>query len=447
MTLLDPTGCHDPLLEQLAQIASTTNDPDICAAHGEDWTRRFAGPVRAVVRPTSTAEVSRVLAACSAAGASVIPQGGNTGLVGGSVPGPQSEPAIILSTVGLTDLGTVDSVGRSVAVGAGVTLADLHRHAESAGFTYGVDLAARDSATVGGTVATNAGGIRVCAYGMTRAQVMGVECVLADGTVSSRLVGLPKDNTGYDIGALMTGSEGTLGVITAVRLRLHPTPPPTMVMLAGVDTLAAGLALVHSAVPVGAVLLGAEVVDAASLDLICAHGGLPQPLSRRWPYVLLIEASELDPPDDIDAIAGDDAADRRRLWRYREDASEAASAQGVVHKIDISVPLGNLDALADGVRARAPESADVSIFGHLADGNLHIEVAGLDPEDSAHDQAILDLVTGLGGAVSAEHGVGRAKAAWLGLSRSPADVSVMRRIKEALDPSWVLNPGAVLTRD
>jgi len=286
----------------------------------------------------------------------------------------------------------------------------------------------------------------VCAYGMTRAQVMGVECVLADGTVSSRLVGLPKDNTGYDIGALMTGSEGTLGVITAVRVRLHPPPPDTMVMIAGVESLAAGLALVGSAVPAGAVLLGAEVVDAESLDLVCEYAGLAHPLQRRWPYAVLVEASELDPPDGIDAVAGADAADRRRLWRYREAASEAASAQGVVHKIDISAPLHRLDRLADGIRDLAPADAHVSIFGHLADGNLHVEIAGLLPDDEQHDRAVLDLVTALGGAVSAEHGVGRAKAAWLGLSRSPADVAVMTRIKTALDPGWILNPGAVLRR-
>lgn len=434
----------DPLIAVLTKVAPTTADPDICATHGTDWTRRFSGPVRAVVRPTSAGEVAAVLQRCNDAGAPVIPQGGNTGLVGGSVPGPHDEPAVILSTVGLTAVGDVDPLGRSVTVGAGVTIADLHRHAESAGLVYGVDLASRDSATIGGTVATNAGGIRVCAYGMTRAQVMGVECVLADGTTASRLVGLPKDNTGYDIAALLTGSEGTLGVITAVRVRLHTPPPPTMVLLAGVETLHGALALARSVVPESAVLMGAEVVDAASLDLICEYSGLPRPLERAWPYLLLVEASDLEPPDDLDAIAGVDAADHRRLWRYREEASEAASAQGVVHKIDLSVPHANLDALADGVRALAPPQAKVSIFGHLADGNLHIEIAGVEPGDEALDRAVLDLTTSLGGAVSAEHGVGRAKSAWLGLSRSPADVAVMRRIKDALDPVGILNPGAVL---
>ncbi|MDQ1249737.1 MAG: FAD-binding oxidoreductase [Actinomycetota bacterium] len=434
----------DPLVDTLRTLATTTDDPDICAAHGQDWTRRFAGPVRAVVRPKSTAEVAGVLAACNAAAAPVVPQGGNTGLVGGSVPGPHDSPVVIISTVGLADLGVVDELGRSVTAGAGVTIADLHAHAESAGLVYGVDLASRESATVGGTVATNAGGIRVCAYGMTRAQVMGVECVLADGTVASRLVGLPKDNTGYDIAALMTGSEGTLGIITAVRLRLHAPPPDTMVMLAGVDDLAAAMALVRRSVPSGAVLMGAEVVDDASLTLNCEHGGLPRPLAKAWPYLVLIEASELDPPDDVDAVAGEDAADKRRLWRYREDSSESASSQGVVHKLDISVPLANLDALADGVRALMPAQAHVSIFGHLVDGNLHVEIAGLDPDDESIDEGVLELTTRLGGAVSAEHGVGRAKAAWLGLSRSPADVAVMRRIKAALDPIGVLNPGAVL---
>lgn len=434
----------DPLVEQLRAVAPTVDDPDICAAYGMDWTRRFAGPVRAVVRPTGVAEVAAALRVCSAAAVPVVPQGGNSSIVGGSVPGPADPPSVVMSLTGLDSLGPIEELGGSVTAGAGVTLAALHAHAAGAGMVYGVDLAARDSATVGGTIATNAGGIRVCAYGMTRAQVLGVECVLSDGSVLSRLVGLPKDNTGYDFGSLMAGSEGTLGVITAARLRLRPAPPPTMVMMTGVRDLGAALELARASVPAGGTLLGAEVVDAEGMRMVCAFIGESAPVAGDFPYLLLVEATELDPPDGVEGVFGLDAPDRRRLWRYREDMSEAVSALGVAHKLDVSVPLANLDAMADGVRGLVPPTARVSVFGHLADGNLHIEITGADPEDEALDRAIFDLATGLGGAVSAEHGVGRAKSSWLGLSRSEAEIDAMRRIKTALDPAGILNPGALL---
>lgn len=434
----------DPLVDSLRQVAPTIDDPSVCAGFGRDWTGRFAGPVRAVVRPTSTDAVAAALRLCAAAGAPVVPQGGNTGIVGGSVPGPQSPPAVIISTTRLDGIGDVDPLARTVVAGAGATLARLHAHAAEAGLVYGVDLAARDSATIGGTVATNAGGIRVCAYGMTRAQVVGIEAVLSDGSVISRLLGLPKDNTGYDLAGLLTGSEGTLGIITKAMVRLHPEPGETMVMLAGVESLAEALRLVHASVPTGARLLGAEAIDAAGMDLVCGFLGLGNPLPGRWPYALLVEATELDPPEDITAVVAVDTADKRALWRYREEMTNAVSTLGVAHKLDASVPLASLDALADGVRALLPPTARLTNFGHLADGNLHIEINDVDPDDEALDQAIFELVARLGGAVSAEHGVGRAKAAWLGLSRTPAEVATMRRIKDALDPAGVLNPGVLL---
>jgi FAD/FMN-containing dehydrogenase len=434
----------DPLVDALRQVAPTVDDASVCAGYGQDWTGRFAGPVRAVVRPTSTAEVAAALRVCAQAGAPVVPQGGNTGIVGGSVPGPDDAPAVIISTTRLDAIAPVDPLARTVVADAGATLARLHAHAADAGLAYGVDLAARDSATIGGTVATNAGGIRVCAYGMTRAQVVGLEAVLGDGSVISRLLGLPKDNTGYDLAGLLTGSEGTLGVITKVMVRLHPQPGETMVMLAGVDSLADALRLVHASVPAGARLLGAETIDAAGMDLVCDFLGLAHPLRSRWPYVLLLEATELDPPSGVTAVVGADTADKRALWRLREEMTNAVSTLGVAHKLDASVPLANLDALADGVRDLMPPTARLTNFGHLADGNLHIEINDVDPADETLDHAIFELVARLGGAVSAEHGVGRAKAAWLGLSRTPAEVAAMRGIKAALDPAGVLNPGVLL---
>lgn len=428
-----------------------TTDPDVIDGHTTDWTGRFTGHADILVRPRSTAEVQLALRAASVTGTRVTIQGGNTGLVGGSVPPPQDTqasrgPMMILTTTGLNWIDPVDTESRSLTAGAGATLAAVQQQAAAAGLLYGVDLAARDSATIGGTVATNAGGIRVCAYGMTRAQVMGVEAVLADGAVISRLTGLTKDNTGFDLAALLTGSEGTLAVITAVRLRLHPSPPESIVALVGIDSLADALRLVHSAVPSDAALLGAEVVDAATLDLVAQVAELPRPDLGAHPYALLLEASELDLPDTAaeHAIAALDADDQRRLWTYRERASEAASTLGVVHKLDISVPLHNLDALVAGVRDLTPAHAQLLIFGHLADGNLHVEIAGVDPDDTAMDEAILELATDLAGAVSAEHGVGRAKAQSLHLSRTPGDIEAMRRIKSALDSAGLLNPGVLL---
>ncbi len=423
--------------------ASVTTDAGICAAHGQDWGRRFHGPVLAVVRPTSAEHVAAVLRVCSAAGVPVVPQGGNTSLVGGSVPSASGPASVILATTGLTRIDPVDPVAAAVTVGAGVSIATLAEHAEAAGLRYGVDLASRESATVGGTIATNAGGIRVCAYGMTRAQVLGLEYVLADGTIVSRLAGLPKDNTGYDLSGLLAGSEGTLAVITAARLRLHPAPPPTMVLMAGVDSLHGGLALLRSCVPAGAQVFGAEIMDAAGLELVGQVAGLPAPLPLGAPYTMLIEATEFDPPGDLEAVAAVDAADVRRFWTYRERMSEAVSTLGVVHKLDVSAPFAALDELVRRMRLVTPDEARIIVFGHLADGNLHIEIAGLDPEDLEADRRIFDIAAELGGVVSAEHGVGRAKAPLLGLSRSTDELRIMRGIKAVFDPMGTLNPGAL----
>ena len=448
-----PDAQQSLLVELRAELGegAVTTDPDVLAGHTTDWTRRFSGPAAALVRPRTTEEVALVLAACNRVGVPVIPQGGNTSMVAGSVPAGAGETGdrglpIILSTVGLRRLDPVDALTGAVTVGAGVSLAEVQQHAHAAGWLYGVDLGARDSATIGGTCATNAGGIRVCAYGMTRRQVIGLEFVLADGTIISRLAGLPKDNTGYDLNGLMIGSEGTLGVITAVRLHLQPQPGPSTLALVGVESMAAALELVAAAPPAGERLLGAEIIDAAGMALIADVGGLAYPLAGAWPYVLLVEVSGdwLELPDDADAVLGMDQSSRARLWEYRERQPEAISTLGVAHKLDISVPLEHLDDLAEGARDLVPAEAVIIVFGHLRDGNLHVEIAGVPPDDRDLDHAVFALAAGYGGVLSAEHGVGRAKAAWLHMSRSGAEISAMRSIKAALDPAGILNPGAVL---
>ena len=423
-----------------------------------DYTGRFGGQALAVVRPRSVQAVADVVRVCVAAEVPVVAQGGNTGLVGGGVPDGDGVGApVIVSTRGLDALGPVDALAGQVSVGAGVTLGDLQRHLRAAGWEYGVDFAARDSATIGGTLATNAGGIHVIAHGMTRAQVVGIQAVLPDGSIVEHMSGLLKDNTGYDLAGLLVGSEGTLGIITAARLRLvRPAPPSTLVMV-GADSWEHALALMAAARDWPAPLLAAEVVDAAGMDLVSEITGQHWPIARRHPLVVLLEAADgadasgVDLPDDADAVVATDAAGRTRLWEFRERQTEAYTAlaaqhQRPVHKLDVAVPLGELPACAEAISRALAASDDVvgfGMFGHLGDGNLHVQVIGPDADAASVDDRVLSIVAAHGGSISAEHGIGRAKTHALGLSRSAAEIAAMRAIKAALDPANLLNPGVL----
>ena len=448
---------HQLLLGRLSESVGSEHvltAPELVAPYLTDWSRRFSGSCLAVVRPISTEEVVQVVVACIQAGVPILPQGGNTGLVGGGVPatrpGPLGPP-VIVSLRRLADISPVDELSGQLTAGAGALLGDVQRHAAAAGWMYGVDLAARDSASIGGTVATNAGGIHVIAHGMTRAQLVGIEAVLPDGSVVSHLEGLLKDNTGYDLAALLCGSEGTLGIITAVRLRLHRPPGRTSVALIGSPSYASALELMSSAT---SPILAAEVIDEPGMDLAGSVAGLPWPLAERWPVVVLLELIDggdgsgfealLD--DDADAVVALDAAERARLWEYRERQSEAFSSLGIVHKMDVSVPLASLARCADELRSVVDGFDDVTVFGvfgHLADGNIHVEIAGPAADDTRVDHAILACVAGYGGSISAEHGVGRAKAGELHLCRAASEIAAMRAIKAALDPAGLMNPGVL----
>ena len=436
-------------------------DADLRASHETDWTGRFTGTSCAVVRPASTAEVAGVLAACCEARVPVVVQGGKTGLVGGSVPAPvnaESAPVVLLTTR-LTELGQVSQTSRQVTVGAGVTLAALTAHARAAGLDFGVDLGARDSATVGGMVATNAGGIRVIRHGSMREQVAGVEAALMDGRVISRLDGLAKDSTGYDIGHLLAGSEGTLAVITRLRLRLVTAEAERAVAMIGVQDTASAvelLAELRAALPG---LSAAELCFGPGLALTATNLGVGVPLEGvGGAYVLVEVVGEADPLEDLlvalaaaeqvlDATVASSAAERARLWALREGQTEAISSIGVPLKLDVSVPLDRLAELVDrlpAVVAAIEPAAELVFFGHLAEANLHINVLRAGDHVEAVTEAVLALVAGLRGSISSEHGVGRAKAAWLGLSRSSAEIDVMRSIKTAFDPFGLLNPGVLL---
>jgi FAD/FMN-containing dehydrogenase len=421
---------------------------DATAGFAVDWTGRFRGHTPAVVRPRDTAEVAAVLALCTDAGIPVVPQGGNTGLVGGGVP---LRGEVVLSLTRLNQLGPVDQEAAQVTVGAGLTLqrvADADPELE-----LGILIASRDSATVGGAIATNAGGLRVLRFGPMRAQLRGVEAVLADGTVVSHLAGLVKDNTGYDYPSLLAGSEGTLAVVTAARLRLVPRLRDAVTALVGLSGLGDLHALARQALRGVPGLVSAEFFTSAGLDILVAKAGLAPPLARPSRAYLLLEASGPGALEDLADVIGDrevavaeSAADRGRLWSYRERHPEAAGFLGVPIKLDVSVPAAQWVRLAseaaDVVTAVDP-GAVVITFGHVADGNLHVNIVPAQAADGRHENALLSFVAALGGSISAEHGIGALKAQWLPLARTDAERALFARIRSAFDPSGTLNPNVL----
>jgi FAD/FMN-containing dehydrogenase len=446
------------LVEALSDVVGRSRvlvDPDIVASYCVDWTGRFRGSAACVVRPGSADEVASVLAVCRSLGTAVVPQGGNTGLVGGSVP---RGGEVVLSLARLNALGPVDPATLQVSVGAGVTLSALAGHARAHGLDVGLDLGARDSATIGGIVATNAGGARALCYGTARARVAGLEAVLAGGGRVSRMGGLLKDNAGYDLPALLVGSEGTLGVITAVRWRLVPLLPARVAALVGLESVSAAAALLGALRTRVPSLEAAEFFLDDGLSLVLEYLRAASPVADRAPVYVLVEcASTSDPVGELaaaleaagvdDAIVADDTASRERLWRLREAHTEAIGAAGVPHKIDVGVPLDRLGEFLERVpavvEAVAPGARTV-LFGHLGDGNVHVNVLGPPPDDESVEEAVLRLVAACGGTISAEHGVGRLKARWLSFVRAPEEIAAMAALKRALDADGTLNPGVVL---
>ena len=445
----------DPLVGALAGAVGADHvltEADVTAAFTTDWTGRWRGECRAVVRPATTDQVAAAVRACREHRVPVVPQGGNTGLVGGSVP---RGGEVVVSLTRLDRLDAVDSEGAQVTAGAGVTIGVLQQHAAEAGLRYGVDLASRDTATVGGTIATNAGGINVVRHGATRSQVIGVEAVLPDGRVLRRLHGLTKDSTGYDLPGLLTGSEGTLGIVTAARLRLHPAAPHRVVALLGVPSTAVALDVLAAVRPLPS-LMAVEWFHRLGLELTCEHTGLTAPFDQRHRTYVLVEcaaatdpaaalAAAIDGVNDVgDVAVATDRPDRERLWAYRERHTEGMAAAHVGLKYDVAVPPRRLPDFERGVEALCRHhGARIVMFGHLAEGNVHANVLDAPSEPSRLDEGILGLVAANGGSISAEHGVGVLKVPWLHLTRDEADRDAMRAIKRALDPDELFNPGVL----
>ncbi len=433
-------------------------DADVVAANVVDWTGRFRGSTPAVVRPGSVDEVAEIVDRCRAHRAAIVPQGGNTGLVGGSVP---LEGEIVVSTSRLGGVTDVDEDSGQLTAGAGTTLAEVQAAAVAAGWRYAVDLAARDSATVGGMVATNAGGLRVVRFGSTRRQLIGIEAVLGTGDIVRRLGGLLKDNTGLDLAGLLCGSEGTLGIVTRARLALVPAATETVTALVGLSSMEDAVRVtgaLRRAVPG---LEAVEVVFADGADLVAAQTGVAPVLDPIPPVQLVVEAT--GPPDPaetmhaalatvdgvVDVAVATDAGRAAQLWHVREAHTEAISRIGVPFKYDVTLPVRALARFCAEVRAEVAEAVpgvDTVLFGHLADGNLHVNVLGARLGDEASlDDAVLGLVVAAGGSISAEHGIGRAKRGWLDRDREPGDVAAMAAVKRALDPDGICNPAVLVS--
>jgi FAD/FMN-containing dehydrogenase len=449
-------------LESVLGASRCLTDPEETASYTTDWTRRWSGPAVAVARPRGIEDVRAVLEIAGRHGAAVIPQGGNTGLVGGSVPRREARPQVVLSLRGMTAIEPLEPASRLLTAGAGTALAEAQSAAAAVGRQLGIDLTARDSATLGGMLATNAGGMEVVRYGPMRARVAGVEAVLADGTVVAQLSGLVKDNVGWDPVGLLAGSEGTLAIVTKVRMRLEPSPAHRVVALVALRDVAAAVALVNGPLRSLRSLEAVELTLAEGMELVAAQFDLPPPVGigagthpRAW---LTVEAAaDTDPTDDlatalddpavVDAAVASDGATRARLWAYRELHTDAVSRLGVPHKLDVSVqPSLLVDLLHElpGVVDGAAPGARLVVWGHVADGNVHVNVVGPPLDDDGVDDAVCRLVLGLGGSISAEHGIGVARRRWLALSRPAGTLALMARVKAALDPHNILNPGVLV---
>ena len=442
------------LTDRLAAVVGANHvstDPDVLAARSVDHTGRYRGRAAALVRPASGGEVAATLSVCRDAGAHVTIQGGRTSLVAGTVP---EHDDVLLSTERLTSIGDIDTAERRVRLGAGVTLAAVQRAAARAGLLFGVDLAARDSATAGGMASTNAGGLRTVRYGNMREQVVGLEVALPGGSILRRHSAVRLDNTGYDLTSLFVGAEGTLGVITEVDVRLHAMPSHRI-------TAVAGFADLSDVVAAGRVfrdidgIAALELIDARALELTAQHLGVVSPVDAAW--LLLIEmAGDQDQSERLaDALAdaplsgepavGTDAVAQQRLWRLREGIAEILGVYGPPLKFDVSLPLSAIPAFAgqsaDLVASHAPDAIPV-LFGHVGEGNLHLNVLRCNitgDRERALYSAMMDLIAACGGNVSSEHGVGSRKRGYVGMSREPADIALMRTIKTALDPTGYLN--------
>jgi FAD/FMN-containing dehydrogenase len=435
------------------------------APHLTDWRGQKTGRADALLLPRSTADVVEIVRWAGRHGVGLVPQGGNTGLVGASVPEPESAtPVAVVSLRRMAGIEAVDPAGLSLRAGAGAILADVHAAAEAVGCRFPLSLGAKGSATIGGLVSTNAGGVQVLRHGTMRALVVGLEAVLPDGSVLDQLSALRKDNSGYDLKQLMIGAEGTLGIVTRVVLRLTPAMKARTIAWVGLSAAEDALALlgrVRSAA--GEMVESFELISADAHDLVLHHlPGARPPLAEAHPWHVLVEleaeSSVLEAVLAAALEAGEIAGSRAQedaFWALREGIPEAEKRAGGAVKNDISVAVTDVAAFhsrAVALLARDFPGSRPFVFGHLGDGNLHWNIrppeaaaAGwLKGEGEAARLRLHDLVAEFGGSISAEHGIGTLKRAELGRLGNPVRLATMRAIKLAIDPAGLMNPGKLL---
>jgi FAD/FMN-containing dehydrogenase len=431
----------------------------------------YTGCARALVRPANAAEVAAVVAACAAAGTPIVPQGGNTGLVGGQIP---SGPEIVLSLTRLNRVREIDALADTMIVEAGVTLAECQAAAEKVDRLFPLSLASEGTCTIGGNLATNAGGVAVLAYGNARELCTGVEVVLPDGRIVNALSKLRKDNTGYDLKDLFVGSEGTLGIITAAALKLFARPRARSTAFVGLADPTAALKLFRSAREhFGASVVSFELIPRIALDFVLQHGARARdPLGGRYPWYVLVEFATQSAAGLEDAATEwlgsaaedgliDDAAlaasgeQRAAFWALRENISDVQKFEGGSIKHDVSVPIGAVPefiAEASAAVVKRTPGARIVAFGHMGDGNIHFNVSqpiGADKAAFLRDwdgtnEVVHEIAARHQGSFSAEHGVGALKRDLLARKKDPVALDVMRMIKRALDPQGIMNPGKVL---
>ncbi|MDH4479541.1 MAG: FAD-binding oxidoreductase [Rhodoferax sp.] len=470
---------HAALLDSLRTLvgdAHVLTQGDL-TSYELDWRKRERGKALAVVRPNSTDQVAQVVKACAAARVSIVPQGGNTGMVVGSTP-DATGTQVVLSLTRMNAIRSLDAANLTMTVEAGCVLQTLQDACEKAGFLFPLSLASEGSCTIGGNLGTNAGGTQVVRFGNTRELCLGLEVVTAEGEVWSGLTGLRKDNTGYDLRHLFIGSEGTLGVITAATMKLYPAPKSQLTALAAVPSLDAAVALLGLAHQhLGAGLTGFEVMGQFALSLVVKH--FPQqrvPFFGTTPYCVVLENSDGESDDHArgqferllesaleqgcvqDAVVAESMAQARALWHIRESIPLAQAQEGLNIKHDISIAVSRIPEFVrkadDALQTQFPGVRLVN-YGHLGDGNLHYNVqapALADGEVFLRDQegpintVVYALVDAFNGSISAEHGIGSLKREKLEKHKSPVALGLMRSIKTALDPHNLMNPGRVLSR-
>ena len=465
------------VLEKFARIAGERHvltDARDMAPFLREWRDKYIGRAAAVLRPGTEDEVAALLAVANAHEVAIVPQGGNTGLVGGQIPFSGGNE-VVLSMGRLNRILEVDAENDSITVQAGVILADAQKAAEEAGRLFPLSLAAEGSCQIGGNLATNAGGVNVIAYGPARAQCLALRAALASGEIIGSLSGLRKDNTGYDLRDLMIGSEGTLGVITAATMRLFPAVTDRAVAFAALPGPGEAVSLISVLREKAACarLTAIELMNHTALSFAIAHMGCRDPLGGASPWYVLIELSSSGAEGSAladmeqalgyafeagliaDAALAQNRAQEEDFWRLRESLSEAQKFEGGSIKNDISVPVSKIPAFLEraipAVLAAVPGARPVP-FGHVGDGNLHFNIS--QPPDMDRQaflarwedvvEAVNEVVLALGGSISAEHGIGRMKRAWMRRIRNPAEIAAMRAIKTAFDPKGILNPGKLI---